>query len=208
MTAEPSLPAFIEPMLATRGQPFDSQDYLFEIKWDGIRMLAFIDPEGYRLMNRHGVNTTERYPEFAFLAGLPPGTILDGEMVVFHNGKPDFGLVQGRDKTRSALKIRSLSRAQPATFLVFDLLYQRGQSLLQRTLLQRRLCLEEVLDCLPNPRLLLSQGLIGAGKALFQETHRQHLEGIMAKKLTSSYRPGTRTADWIKIKTSGLDNHA
>ena len=69
----------------------------------------------YRLLNRHGVNTTERYPEFAFLAGLPPGTILDGEMVVFHNGKPDFGLVQGRDKTRSALKIRSLSLAQPAT---------------------------------------------------------------------------------------------
>ena len=82
MTAEPSLPAFIEPMLATRGQPFDSQHYLFEIKWDGIRMLAFIDRGGYRLMNRHGVNTTERYPEFAFLAGLAPGTILDGEMVV------------------------------------------------------------------------------------------------------------------------------
>jgi bifunctional non-homologous end joining protein LigD len=206
MTAEPSLPAFIEPMLAIRGQPFDSDDYLFEIKWDGIRMLVFIEEGRYRLLNRHGVNTTERYPEFAFLAGLPPGTILDGEMVVFRNGKPDLGLVQGRDKTRSALKIRSRSLAQPATYLVFDLLYQRGQSLLQKPLLQRRQRLEEVVSRLSDPPLVLSQGMIGAGRALFQETYRQHLEGIMAKKLTSTYRPGQRAAGWIKIKHHGHDH--
>jgi ATP-dependent DNA ligase len=206
MPADQSLPAFIAPMLTTRGQPFDSDDYLFEIKWDGIRMLAFIEEGRYRLMNRHGVNTTERYPEFAFLAGLPPGTILDGEMVVFRNGQPDFGLIQGRDKTRSALKIRSLSRMQPATYLVFDLLYHRGQSLLKALLLQRRQRLHEVVGRRPDPQLVLSQGLIGAGTALFQETGRQHLEGIMAKKLISSYRPGTRAADWIKIKHQSLSN--
>ena len=75
-----------------------------------------------------------------------------------------------------------------------------------KPLLQRRHCLEEVLGRVSEPQLVLSQGLIGAGKALFQETYRQHLEGIMAKKLTSSYRPGTRAADWIKIKPQGHDN--
>ena len=169
-------------------------------------MLAFVEQGSYRLLNRHGVNTTERYPEFGFLVGLPPGTILDGEMVVFHNGKPDFGLVQGRDKTRSALKIRSLSLAQPATYLVFDLLYERGQSLLPRPLLQRRRHLEEVVGRWADPHLVFSQGIVGAGTALFQETYRQHLEGIMAKKLTSSYRPGQRAADWIKIKHHLNDN--
>jgi ATP-dependent DNA ligase len=206
MTAKQSLPAFIEPMLARRGQPFDSDDYLFEIKWDGIRMLAFIEEDGYRLLNRHGVNMTERYPEFAFLATLPPGTILDGEMVVFRNGKPDFGLVQGRDKTRSALKIRSLSLAQPATYMAFDLLYDKGQALLQRPLRQRRQHLQEVVSRLADSHVVLSQAMIGAGTALFRETYRQHLEGIMAKKLTSSYRPGQRAADWIKIKHQGNDN--
>ena len=105
-------------------------------------------------MNRHGIDTTERYPEFAFLADLPPGTILDGEMVVFRNGKPDFGLVQGRDKTRSALKIRSLRLAQPATYLAFDLLYENGQALLQRPLLERRQRLQEVVGRLADPRLV------------------------------------------------------
>src|SRR5271154_100172 len=102
-----SLPAFIQPMLACRGTAFDDDAYLFEIKWNGIRMLAFVDTPGYRLMNRRAVDTTSRYPEFACLAGLPTGTVLDGEMVVLRNGQPDLDLLQSRDKTRSALKTRT-----------------------------------------------------------------------------------------------------
>ena len=128
--SEPMLPAFIQPMLAVGVEPFDDGHFLFEIKWDGVRMLAFIDAKGYRLRNRHGTNTTVRYPEFDFLVQLPSGTILDGEMVVLRHGQPDFALVQSRDKTRSSLKIRTLSQAEPATFMAFDLLYENYSSLL------------------------------------------------------------------------------
>src|SRR5260370_14823501 len=102
-------------MLASSGTAFDDDNYLFEVKWNGIRMLAFLETPCYRLRNRHGIDTTCRYPEFAFLAGLPPGTLLDGEMVVFRDGQPDLALLQGRDKTRSALKTRTLCQAQPAS---------------------------------------------------------------------------------------------
>jgi ATP-dependent DNA ligase len=208
MTAEPSLPAFIEPMLATRGQPFDSQHYLFEIKWDGIRMLAFIEEGSYRLMNRHGVNTTERYPEFAFLAGLAPGTILDGEMVVLRQSGPDFALIQSRDKTRSPLKIRTLSRTQPATYIVFDLLYENLVPLLDLPWRQRRQRLENLLQQERDPHLVLSQAMLGQGRALFAETCRQGLEGIMAKHVSSRYQPGRRSRDWLKIKPQTERNGA
>ena len=112
-----SLPAFIPPMLASRGTAFDDDAYLFEVKWNGMRMLAFRERSCYRLVNRHGIDTTSRYPEFAFLNGLLPGTVLDGEMVVFRDGQLDLARLQGRDKTRSALKTRTGSQTQPATFV-------------------------------------------------------------------------------------------
>lgn len=126
------LPRFIKPMLATSGTAFDDDKFLFEIKWDGMRMLAFLEPAGHRLMNRHGIDATARYPEFDFLAELDPGAILDGEMVVLRGGKPDFALLQSRDKTRSPLKIRTLSQAEPATYIAFDLLYENYVPLLDQ----------------------------------------------------------------------------
>jgi bifunctional non-homologous end joining protein LigD len=198
--SEPMLPAFIQPMLAVSAEPFDDGHFLFEIKWDGIRMLAFIDAKGYRLRNRHGTNTTVRYPEFDFLVQLPSGTILDGEMVVLRHGQPDFALVQSRDKTRSSLKIRTLSQAEPATFMAFDLLYENYSSLLAFPLLERRQRLERLLGRLNHPRLTFSLGIVGRGQALFTEVCCQNLEGIMGKRLSSRYRPGQRSRDWIKIK--------
>ena len=199
-----SLPSFIKPMLAVSGTAFDDDAFLFEIKWDGMRMLAFLEPGGHRLMNRHGIAATSRYPEFAFLAELDPGTILDGEMVVLRAGKPDFGLLQSRDKTRAPLKIRTLSQAEPATYIVFDLLYENHVSMLKRPLRERRERLEELLRRWNHPRLVLSQGILGKGQALFAEACRQGLEGIMAKRASSHYHPGRRSSDWIKIKPSHL----
>jgi len=199
-SAARSLPAFIKPMLASLGTAFDDDTYLFEVKWNGIRMLAFVDTPGYRLMNRHAVDTTSRYPEFAFLAGLPTGIVLDGEMVVLRDGQPDLALLQGRDKTRSALKTRTGSLMQPATFVAFDLLFENFVPLLNRPLQERRERLERVLRSWSHPRLVLSQGIVGQGRLLFAETCRQNLEGIMAKRLASPYRAGKRGADWLKIK--------
>src|SRR6187200_1175466 len=109
------LPAFVEPMLAKPGKPFDSDQHLFEIKWDGTRALAFIDRRGHQLLNRRRVDMTDRYPEMAFLSTLPKGTIIDGEMVVLRNGKPDFNALQSREHARSARKITMVSRSTPAT---------------------------------------------------------------------------------------------
>jgi bifunctional non-homologous end joining protein LigD len=204
MARDPFLPPFIKPMLAVRGEPFDDDDFLFEINWDGIRMLAFIDADGYRLMNRHGVDVTARYPEFDFLAGLSPGTVFDGEMVVFSNGKPDFGLVQSRDKIRAPLKIRTMSRAQPATFVAFDLLYENHAPLLKQPLLERRGRLEFLVERFHQAHLVFSHGILGHGRALFAEACSQNLEGIVAKRARSRYRPGKRSDDWIKIKRHNI----
>src|SRR5229473_7233260 len=115
----PELPRFVPPMLAKPGVPFDSQEHLFELKWDGTRVLAFIEQGGYRLVNRHRVDVTDRYPELGFLANLPAGIVLDGEIVVLRQGKPDFGLLLSRNQARASLKIQSLARTFPATYIVF-----------------------------------------------------------------------------------------
>ncbi|MCI0683289.1 MAG: non-homologous end-joining DNA ligase [Gemmataceae bacterium] len=204
-TDRAALPDFIEPMLSKFGQPFDSPDYLFEIKWDGTRCLCFVErslPGGYRLRNRRRADLTHRYPEFAFLKDLPDGAVLDGEMVVLRNGKPDFALLQSRDHTQSPLKIKTLSRSTPATYIVFDLLYDHGEPVMDRPLVERRTLLERHVQAVNRAELVLSRGVVGTGKELFRQVVSQDMEGIIAKRLQSQYLPGRRTDAWIKIKRS------
>ena len=192
------LPPFVPPMLARPGLPFDCPEHLFEIKWDGTRVLAFVERGGYRLVNRHRADVTERYPELVFLQRLPAGMVLDGEIVVLREGKPDFRLLLRRNQARAAFTIQCLAGTLPATYVVFDLLYQRFESLGALPLWSRRARLEEVVRACANPRFVFSQGVIGAGRAFFQEVCRQELEGIVAKRLDGRYRPGRRA--WTKIK--------
>jgi DNA ligase D-like protein (predicted ligase) len=199
-TVSQSLPAFIAPMLAKPGAPFDADDYLFEVKWDGTRTLAFIDQGGYRLLNRRRVDMTDRYPEFAFLTALPAGTVLDGEMVVLRDGKPDFGLLQSREQSRSPLKIAALARSTPATLMAFDLLYETFTPVMALPLTGRRQKLGRLVRQCHHPRLVLSEGVVGQGQAMFAEACRQNLEGVVGKRLSSRYLPGKRTEAWIKVK--------
>jgi bifunctional non-homologous end joining protein LigD len=180
------LPRFVRPMLAKRGAPFDSQEHLFELKWDGTRALAFVDSHGYRLVNRHRADVTDRYPELGFLNDLPTGIVLDGEVVVLRQGKPDFGLLLSRNQARASLKIQSLARTFPATYIVFDLIYHRFESL------------ETVVRACANSRLVFSEGIVGEGRVFFEAVCRKGLEGVVAKRLDGRYRPGRRA--WIKIK--------
>ena len=196
----PSLPAFVAPMLAQPGAPFDSDDHLFEIKWDGVRMLAVRDASGYHLVNRHRAERTAQYPELACLAQLPTGTILDGEMVVLHQGRPNFGLLLSRDQTCQPLKIQMLARSLPATYVAFDLLYHRYRPLLDEPLHQRRAQLGDVVGTLGQPQVVFFEGIVGAGREFFRQVCALGLEGVVAKRLDSSYRPGRRTRAWIKIK--------
>jgi ATP-dependent DNA ligase len=196
----PELPRFVPPMLAKSGDPFDSPEHLFEVKWDGTRVLAFVDSRGYRLVNRHRADVTDRYPDLGFLGTLPAGTVLDGEVVVLRQGKPDFGLLLSRNQTRAPLKIQSLARTLPATYVVFDLLYDQFESLFALPLDTRRERLEKLMRRSAHPRLVFSQGVVGPGKAFFAEVCRLGLEGVMAKCLASRYLPGRRTDAWIKMK--------
>jgi ATP-dependent DNA ligase len=185
-------------MLAQPGVPFDSSEHLFEIKWDGTRVLAFVDSCGYRLVNRHRADVSDRYPELGFLNDFPVGIILDGEVVVLRQGKPDFGLLLSRNQARAPLKIRSLARTFPATYVVFDLLYQRFESLLALPLRARRQRLETVVRACADTKLVFSEGIVGPGRAFFEAVCRLGLEGVVAKRLDGRYRPGRRA--WIKIK--------
>ena len=194
----PELPRFVPPMLAKSGDPFDSPEHLFEIKWDGTRVLAFVERRGYRLVNRHRADVTNRYPELGFLNDLPTGIVLDGEVVVLRQGKPDFSLLLSRNQARASLKIRSLAKTLPATYVVFDLLYYRFESLMALSLQARRQRLKKGVRVCANSRLMFSEGIVGRGRAFFEAVCAEGLEGVVAKRLDGRYRPGRRA--WIKIK--------
>lgn len=185
-----------------RKEPFVSDAHVFEIKWDGMRTLAFVDDDGYRLHNRRLVSHAARYPEMEFLAGLPTGTVIDGELVVLEDGKPSFSRMMSREHARDPLKIRSLAHMTPCTYVVFDLLYRDYQPLLTEPLVERRAQLQELLSPHQSGFLMLSDGIVGDGVTFYEHACAQELEGIVAKKLTSLYRPGKRGDSWQKIKRS------
>jgi len=191
-------------MLARISGPFDSPGHLFEIKWDGIRALAFVEQGGCRLMSRRGNAISPRYPELEPLSGLPAGVVLDGEIVAFRGEKPDFEQLLSREQARNPINIRHLSRRSPVSFMAFDLLYQGFEPILELPLHERRRRLEKVLAAVrdSSPRLLLSEGIVGGGKAFFQSAVQRELEGVIAKELESPYTPGKRSGAWTKIKRS------
>jgi bifunctional non-homologous end joining protein LigD len=189
------------PMLAAPGEPFDSDEHLFEVKWDGIRALAAISPAGWRLWGRDRADYTLRYPELGTLRRLPADTILDGELVwLLPSGLPDLEALHARHQTTTPAWIRYTSRSQPVSYVVFDLLRERGRSLLGEPLRVRRERLQVLLGGLQEPRVLFAQGVVGSGQAFFQAVVQQGHEGVMAKHRASRYLPGRRSAAWQKIK--------
>jgi DNA ligase D-like protein (predicted ligase) len=190
-------------MLARISGPFDSAGHLFEIKWDGVRALAFVEDGKCRLMSRRGNPISMRYPELEILSGLPGGVVLDGEIVVFQGDRPDFEQLLSREQARKPINIQHLARRSPVTFIAFDLLYQGFEPILRLPLHERRRRLAKMLaSARESPRLLLSAGIVGEGKAFYRSAVSRELEGVMAKELESPYTPGKRTGAWTKIKRS------
>jgi bifunctional non-homologous end joining protein LigD len=190
-------------MLARISDPFDSAGHLFEIKWDGIRAMAFVEGGKCRLMSRRGNSISSRYPELETLSGLPGGVVLDGEIVAFRGDKPDFEQLLSREQARKPINIQHLARSSPVTFVAFDLLYQGFEPILRLPLHERRRRLEKTLAAArESPRLILSSGVVGEGKAFFRSAVNRELEGVIAKELESPYTPGKRTGAWTKIKRS------
>jgi bifunctional non-homologous end joining protein LigD len=204
----PGDPPVLAPMLAgTAAGPFDHDGWTFEIKWDGVRAVTTVwrpgrgDDGGVRLVSRQGNDISGGYPELAGLweRVVARNAVLDGEIVAFdEHGRPSFQRLQQRMHLRGAADLERARRTAPVTFVAFDLLAVDGDPQVDRPLSERLERLAEVL--VPGGNVKISDRFDGEGTALFAAADEQGLEGIMAKRLASTYRPGKRTQDWLKIK--------
>jgi DNA ligase D-like protein (predicted ligase) len=191
----------IKPMLAVSGRPFSSADWIFEPKIDGTRSLADVSKEGVRLYNRRQIDITSRYPEIA--SALVPGGagfMLDGEIAVFVDGKPSFAALARRDHQSERMRIDYLASALPASYVVFDILFAKGKSVMDLPLRQRKRLLLEALP--ESENVTISDSFAEKGEDYFRAAIKMGIEGVMAKRLDSIYQPGTRSPDWVKIKKS------
>lgn len=188
----------IKPMLAVRSKPFDSDDYIFEIKWDGTRCIAFLNKKKTKLQNRRLKDITFRYPELKDINKIVDcSVILDGEIVVLHKGKPNFNLLQLREQIDDPNLIRLRARLYPAVYVVFDVLYFKGKDITQKPLIERKKYLKRLKH---HPNVIISEYIEGEGKKFFSIVKRKGFEGVMAKHKRSPYEPGKRSVYWKKIK--------
>ncbi|HUC59033.1 MAG TPA: non-homologous end-joining DNA ligase [Streptosporangiaceae bacterium] len=191
-----------KPMLATAGRlPPDDSQWAYEMKWDGIRALAHVG-EDVVLIGRTGRDLSASYPELQGMAGALGGhrVVLDGEIVAFGEAAwPSFEVLQQRMNVTAASQVRQLAAQIPVTYLAFDLLSADGESLLGQTYASRRARLDDL--GLDGPNWQTPPAFIGVSGADAQAVSKANgLEGIMAKRLTSRYEPGRRSASWLKIK--------
>lgn len=201
--ARKPMPEKIEPMMAKLGTAIPSPDsgWGFEFKWDGIRALAYVEGGTVRLMSRSGENITPRYPEIHAM-GRAIGSrelILDGEIVALdEKGRPSFEEIQQRMGLTSESEVRRKMKVVPVTYMVFDLLWQDGHSLLTQKYIERRRALGQLKlagDSWQTPPFEE-----GGGQAMLDASAKAGLEGVTAKKLDSQYEPGRRSGAWVKIK--------
>ena len=196
------LPEAIEPMKAALAKlPADDERWAFEIKWDGVRAIALCGPGHVRLQSRSMRDITAQYPEIAAIAIELEGAeaVLDGELVAFDSeGRPSFQRLQRRMHVASAAEVRKRRADVPVTFVAFDLLHHDGHSLLDLPYEERRERLSGL--GLDGESWQTPAYHRGDGAAMLELSRTQGLEGIVAKRLASPYRPGKRSRDWLKVK--------
>ncbi len=196
------LPEHLVPMLARPGQlPRDPERWSFEVKWDGVRAIAYAQPGRLRLESRNLNEITASYPEVRGLLdqlGMREA-VLDGEIVAFdEHGRPSFGRLQTRMHVTAPAAVKRLQASTPVVYAIFDLLHLDGESLLALPYVDRRARLETL--GLSGPAWRVPEAHPGRGAELLEATRRQGLEGIVAKRLHSRYEPGGRSGSWLKIK--------
>src|SRR5216117_2241062 len=205
--AEPMPEGGIVPMLAKPGTlPRTSEGWAFEVKWDGIRAIAYSRPGTLRLETRNLREVTAGYPELRKLnrALSSHRAILDGEIVAFdEQGHPSFARMQQRMHLTSESLIRRRAREVPVVYVIFDVLWLDGHSLMDRPLRERRELLESL--GLNGPNWQTPAQLHGDGKELLAATAAAGLEGLIVKRLDSGYEPGRRTGAWVKVKNVKRD---
>lgn len=185
-------------MLATAVSALPAGDgWAYEFKWDGVRALLDVSDAGMRLQSRAGNDVTDGYPELAAQADGIEDALLDGEIVAFEEGRPSFERLQQRMHVRGKAELARLVHEVPVTYVVFDVLRRYGVDLTARPYSERRATLErfgaEHEDWTISPSF-------DDGPATLAVAQAHGLEGVVAKRLTSAYRPGVRSDDWCKLR--------
>jgi bifunctional non-homologous end joining protein LigD len=203
--AREPMPEHVKPMLARAGAlPTDEHAWAYEIKWDGVRAIAYSTPGELRLESRNLKAITAQYPELARLnrALSSHAAILDGEIVSFdEHGLPSFAALQRRMHVGSASQVKRLTKEAPVTYMIFDLLWLDGRSLMALPYGERRERLSAL--GLSGAAWQTPDHLTGKAEDVLAATAAQRLEGVVAKRLDSTYEPGARNGSWLKIKNFG-----
>jgi DNA ligase D-like protein (predicted ligase) len=188
----------LKPMLAITGELPTGPGWGFEFKWDGVRAIADVRGGAMRLWARSGVEITVAYPELAPLGEQADDVLLDGEVVVLAGGGvPSFTSLAERMHVREKGRAARLAAGMPVTYMIFDALRLRGADLTRWTYRERRLALDDL--GLAGPRWAVPP-VFPDGRDTYHAAGEHGLEGVMAKRLDSVYRPGVRSPDWVKIK--------
>jgi bifunctional non-homologous end joining protein LigD len=193
-------------MLATAGELPVGPEWAYEFKWDGVRALAVVESSEVRLYARSGAEVTKAYPELRGLgvalrdAGID-SALLDGEIVLLdEDGRPNFTRLAERMHVREIARARQHAAAQPVTYMIFDLLEANGTSVVSVPYVERRELLETILPRLDDGGRWVVPPRFTDGDATLEAAGLMSLEGVVAKRLLSTYRPGQRSIDWVKVK--------
>ena len=180
-------------------EPFDDEDFIYELKLDGIRCVAYVEPKSVTLKNKRFKDVTGIYPELSDICKcVKKRVILDGELVVLIDGKPDFYALQKRSLMGDKFRISIAAKKNPVQFVAYDILYLDGKDLTDRPLMERKEFLSKAVTEWHN--LSISRWIEKNGVAFFELAKKESLEGIVAKKKDGLYHIGKRTSEWIKIK--------
>ena len=185
------------PMLLKEiDNPFNKKEYIYEIKFDGIRAIIFVSPNYFKIQTRNKVDITNLYPELKSIQKLvKKETIFDGEIVSFENDRPSFLKLQKRNHLKNEDRIKIESLNNPVTYVCFDILYQ-GKNLIDLSLKERK----DILNKFKISDNFYISKTYNNGIDLFNKTKKLKLEGIVAKKIDDKYEINTRSSSWIKIK--------
>jgi len=194
------------PMLATLGERSDvarrgeEDEWAFEMKWDGIRALARVERGAATLTSRNGIDLTATYPEV--VAELPRAVrgdaVLDGELVALQDGVPSFARLQRRMNLTSAAAVARARSAVPVELYLFDVLEEAGEPVVDQPYDHRRERLQDLVA--DSPSVKAPPAFDGDLQAAWETSERLRLEGVVAKRRGSRYRPGARSEDWVKVK--------
>lgn len=194
------MPRSLAPMKATAGPMPPGEGWVYEVKWDGMRALAFVDGGAVRVQSANERDVTASWPE---LEGLPQAlpaetALLDGELVATdEEGRPSFGRLQQRMHVADPAEARRRAVQVPVTYVVFDLLHLDGHDLTPLPLADRRRLLEQIVEPAPSWRC---SPVHDDGATLLAAADERGLEGVVAKRTDSPYEPGRRVRTWLKVK--------